>query len=129
MALARHERLGEGLGQHRSVQVLPREPLRVHRGLGQRRRVSDMVTMTVAHQDQIDLAQRLKIFVFRRRQRILQQPGIGDDDLAARGGNTERGLPQPQHFGLAGLRHRGRRPGNSKQQQQADDASFHNLSL
>ena len=70
--------------------------------LGERRGIAQVISVRVGHEQQIDLAQRVEVLVLRRRLRVLRQPRVDDDDLAARRGQPDRRLAEPEHLDLSG---------------------------
>src|SRR5262249_61887542 len=62
-----------------------------------------MVAVAVGDEDQVDLAELGEVLVFGRRLGISLQVGVDDDRLAARRGDLERGVTEPEHLDLPGL--------------------------
>ena len=60
-----------------------------------------MVAVAMGDQQHVDLSERLEVFVLRRGQRIVDQPRVGDDHLAAGRGDAKGRLAQPLHLDLA----------------------------
>ncbi len=74
-------------------------------------RVAEMVAVPMGDQHQVDLAERIEIFVLRRRLRIVDQPRVDHDHLSGRRGDLPGRLAQPQQVDFPGsLRARAARP-------------------
>src|SRR5262249_14425138 len=66
--------------------------------------VTDVVTVTVGDEDQINVAELGEVLVVRRGLGMLREKGIEDDPLAAGRGDLDRRLTEPVHLDLPGLR-------------------------
>ncbi len=64
---------------------------------------ADMVAVGVRDEDQVDLAELGEVLVLGGCLRVTGQEGVGHDHLAARRGDLERRLTEPEHLDLPGL--------------------------
>ena len=85
-------------------------------------RVAEMIAMGVRDQDEIHLAQRVEVLVLVRRFRILDKIRIDYDHLAARRGELDGGLAEPQDFDFPALR-----PGLAGEERQHDNDAAKDL--
>src|SRR5262249_13322406 len=66
-------------------------------------RRADMVAVAVRDEDQVDLAELGEVLVVGGRLGISLQVGVDHDRLAARRGDLERRVSEPEHLDLSGL--------------------------